>query len=76
MVRRANFEFIITDDNIVSGVPGVGKTMTAETLARSLQRRMLRIDASDFEHNNAGQVSEVFKRYFHMASSWGALLLL
>lgn len=67
---------MITDGNIVPGIPGVGKTMTAETLARSLQRRMLRIDASDFEHNNAGQVSEVFKRYFHMASSWGALLLL
>lgn len=50
--------------------------MTAETLARSLGRRLLRIDASDFEHHNASQVSDVFKRYFHMASSWGALLLL
>ena len=61
---------------LLHGIPGVGKTMTAETLAASLGRRLLCIDGSDFEYNNAAQVSEVFKRYFHMAPAWGALLLL
>ncbi|KAJ5698189.1 P-loop containing nucleoside triphosphate hydrolase protein [Penicillium macrosclerotiorum] len=58
------------------GVPGVGKTMTAETLSLALKRPLLRIDASDLEHKNPNQVSEVFKRRFEMSSSWGALLLL
>lgn len=50
--------------------------MTAEALAKKLRRHLLKIDASDFEHTKPAQVSEVFKKYFHLASSWGALLLL
>ncbi|KAL3421660.1 hypothetical protein PVAG01_05816 [Phlyctema vagabunda] len=61
---------------LLHGIPGVGKTMTAETLAKSQRRRLLRIDASDFQHNDPAQVSSAFKKFFHMATSWGYLLLL
>jgi ATP-dependent Clp protease ATP-binding subunit ClpA len=59
-----------------SGIPGVGKTTTAETLAMSLKRPLLRIDASDFNYEDTAQVSMTLQRYFHLAHSWGAILLL
>ena len=59
-----------------SGVPGVGKTMTAETVAKVLKRRLLRIDASDLDYQNPAQVSKTLKGYFRMAHLWGAILLL
>jgi len=58
------------------GVPGVGKTTTAETLARYLKRHILRIDASDFDYEQPGQVGSVLKKYFQLAYSWGVILLL
>lgn len=62
--------------NIRIGVPGVGKTLTAETLATVLKRRLLRIDASDFRYGDTAQVSNTFTSYFRMAHSWGSILLL
>ncbi|KAI6083724.1 P-loop containing nucleoside triphosphate hydrolase protein [Hypoxylon rubiginosum] len=58
------------------GVPGTGKTMTAETLARREGRYLLRIDASDFQYEDQAQVGSVLKKHFHIAHSWGVILLL
>lgn len=58
------------------GVPGVGKTTTAETLARYLKRHILRINASDFDYERPGQVGSALKKYFQLAHSWGVILLL
>lgn len=54
----------------------MGKTTTAETLARYLKRQLLRIDASDFDYEKPGQVGATLKKYFELASSWGVILLL
>jgi hypothetical protein len=50
--------------------------MTAETLARALKIPLVRIDASDFDYGNAKQVSKALKTFFHLAHSWGAMLLM
>ncbi|CZR62655.1 uncharacterized protein PAC_12552 [Phialocephala subalpina] len=61
---------------LLHGVPGVGKTTTAEALARYLKRHILRIDASDFDYQHPGQVGSILKKYFQLAYSWGVILLL
>lgn len=59
-----------------TGLPGLGKTMTAEGLAQTTKRRLIRIDATDFHYTEPSQVSEVFRKYFHCGHRWEALLLL
>jgi adenylate kinase family enzyme len=58
------------------GFPGTGKTTTAETLARHLRRQLFRIDASDFNYEDAGNVDATLKKFFRLAHSWGVILLL
>jgi SpoVK/Ycf46/Vps4 family AAA+-type ATPase len=62
--------------NSFSGYPGVGKTLTAEVLANTLGRRLLRIGASDLKYDNPAQVKEKLEDFFEMADSWGSILLL
>jgi AAA+ superfamily predicted ATPase len=50
--------------------------MTAEGLAQKTNRRLIRIDATDFHYSDPSQVSQAFQKYFHCAHKWGTLLLL
>ncbi len=54
----------------------MGKTTTAEALAKHLRRQIFRIDASDFNYENAGDVDATLKKFFRLAYSWGVILLL
>ena len=60
---------------LLHGVPGVGKTSTAECVASQTGRPLFPITCGDIGAD-AGDVERRLNRYFDMAHKWGCVLLL
>lgn len=60
---------------LLHGVPGVGKTSTAECGAAQTRRPLFPITCGDIGTNPA-QVEGTLRQYFDMAHKWGCVLLL
>ena len=60
---------------LLHGVPGVGKTSTAESVAAQTRRPLLPITCGDIG-TTPGQVEARLNKYFDMAHKWGCVLLL
>jgi hypothetical protein len=60
---------------LLHGVPGVGKTSTAECVAMKTNRPLLPITCGDIGIT-AKQVEENLEAYFELARKWGCVLLL
>lgn len=60
---------------LLHGVPGVGKTSTAECVAFHLGRPLFPITCGDLGVD-ANTVEERLEEYFRLASQWGCVLLL
>ncbi|KAJ5951315.1 uncharacterized protein N7479_009728 [Penicillium vulpinum] len=61
---------------LLHGVPGVGKTSTAECVAAHTGRPLFPITCGDLGGQNAQEVEENLERFFHLARKWGCVLLL
>ena len=64
---------ILTDRN--KGVPGVGKTSTAECVAAQTKRPLFPITCGDIG-TTAEEVEKRLEEYFDLAHKWGCVLLL
>lgn len=53
----------------------MGKTLTAESVARATQKPLLQVNASDIG-TSSDQVEEHMKRLFDLAAKWQAVMLL
>ncbi|KAI3579743.1 hypothetical protein IWW34DRAFT_694044 [Fusarium oxysporum f. sp. albedinis] len=60
---------------LLHGEPGVGKTMTAETIAEHCKRPLLKIDARDLCHDHDSTESAL-RRVLRLAERWNAVALL
>ena len=60
---------------LLHGVPGVGKTSTAESVAAQTRRPLFSITCGDIG-TTASQVEKCLNDYFDMAHKWGCVLLL
>ena len=60
---------------LLHGVPGVGKTSTAECVAAQTKRPLFPITCGDIG-TSPSQVEEKLSEYFDMAHKWGCVLLL
>ncbi|KAI0546701.1 P-loop containing nucleoside triphosphate hydrolase protein [Xylaria curta] len=60
---------------LLYGEPGVGKTLTAESVAEYFQKPLLRLDAGTLG-TTASSVERALKKTFALAERWNALLLL
>ncbi|KAI3572061.1 P-loop containing nucleoside triphosphate hydrolase protein [Fusarium oxysporum f. sp. albedinis] len=60
---------------LLAGPPGVGKTLTAETVAEELKRPLYRIGAGDLGIS-AHSVETSLKKAFDQCSHWSAVLLI
>ena len=60
---------------LLHGVPGVGKTSTAESVATQLKRPLLPITCGDLG-TTASEVENNLETYFELGSKWGCVLLL
>ena len=60
---------------LLHGVPGVGKTSTAETIADATARPLLPVTCGDIGET-ATQVEEALERIFGLAHRWGCVLLM
>ena len=60
---------------LLHGVPGVGKTSTAECVAAQTQRPLFPITCGDLG-TNPREVEATLTEYFDMAHKWGCVLLL
>jgi hypothetical protein len=61
---------------ILSGVPGVGKTMTAEALAKVSKKPLMKIGARELDYASPSRTSADLDRYFKLAKNFGAILLM
>ena len=61
---------------LLHGVPGVGKTSTAECVAASTRRPLFPITCGDIGASSAQEVEENLEGYFELARKWGCVLLL
>jgi SpoVK/Ycf46/Vps4 family AAA+-type ATPase len=61
---------------LLHGVPGVGKTSTAECVAASTPRPLFPITCGDIGASSAQEVEESLEGYFELARKWGCMLLL
>ncbi|HEX7880053.1 MAG TPA: AAA family ATPase [Candidatus Eisenbacteria bacterium] len=61
---------------LLSGLPGTGKTMSAEALAGSLERQLLIADYSQLESKWIGETEKNIVTVFRAARDSGAVLLL
>ena len=59
-----------------AGVPGVGKTMTAEALAKISKKPLMKIGAREMDYASASKTSAALDRYFKLANAFGAILLM
>jgi ATPase family associated with various cellular activities (AAA) len=60
---------------LLHGVPGVGKTSTAETIADATDRPLLPVTCGDIGET-AAEVEESLERIFGLAHRWGCVLLM
>ena len=60
---------------LLHGVPGVGKTSTAESVAAQTRRPLFSITCGDIG-TTASKVEKCLNDYFDMAHKWGCVLLL
>ena len=60
---------------LLHGVPGVGKTSTAECVAAQTRRPLFPITCGDIG-TSPEEVERHLNKYFHMAHKWGCVLLL
>ena len=60
---------------VLHGSPGTGKTLTAECIAESLKRPLMRVSVGDLGTNSAA-VQSVLDRTLKIAQCWSAVLLL
>lgn len=60
---------------LLHGVPGVGKTSTAECVAAQTKRPLFPITCGDIG-TTASEVEGRLERYFNLAHKWGCVLLL
>ena len=58
-----------------TGVPGVGKTSTAECVAAQTRRPLFPITCGDIG-TTASEVEHRLEQYFDLAHKWGCVLLL
>ncbi|KAI9693059.1 MAG: hypothetical protein M1822_005054 [Bathelium mastoideum] len=56
------------------GVPGVGKTLTAEALAVEIQKPLLKVGAKELDYRSAATTSRNLEVFFKLARLWGAIL--
>lgn len=59
---------------LLHGPPGTGKTLTAECVANDLRRPLISLTWNDF--HGAGGEEQFLRRWFDLASKWGAILLI
>jgi AAA+ superfamily predicted ATPase len=57
------------------GPPGVGKTMTAETLAKSCRKILLKVGIGDLG-SNAEAIDRSLHKLFEVVTAWHAILLM
>ena len=57
------------------GPPGVGKTMTAETLAKSCRKILLTVGIGDLG-TNAEAVEQSLQKLFEVVTAWHGILLM
>ncbi|KAK4185255.1 P-loop containing nucleoside triphosphate hydrolase protein [Podospora australis] len=60
---------------LLHGPPGVGKTLTAEMLAETVQRSLMALSVGDIIQNEY-ELDKTLKRFFSEATDWDAILLL
>jgi len=60
---------------VLHGPPGVGKTLTAETVAEYCERPLYMVSSGDLG-TDAGQLDSTLTRILDMASTWKAVLLI
>ncbi|KAL2072396.1 hypothetical protein VTL71DRAFT_11739 [Oculimacula yallundae] len=61
---------------LLHGVPGVGKTSTAECVAAATKRPLFPITCGDISGESAREVEQSLEKYFELAHKWGCVLLL
>jgi SpoVK/Ycf46/Vps4 family AAA+-type ATPase len=62
--------------NLFIGVPGIGKTMTAELLAKLVKTELMKIGASELDYSDVAETSRNLQRYFELAARWKLILLM
>ncbi|KAK0612719.1 Replication factor C large subunit [Lasiodiplodia hormozganensis] len=60
---------------LLTGEPGVGKTLTAESLAEEMRRPLYSMSAGELGHE-ADEVERNLQRALEISTKWGAVLLL
>lgn len=61
---------------LLSGLPGTGKSMTAEALATSLDRPLVKLDLSNVLSKWLGETEKLIGQIFDVAEASGAILVL
>ena len=75
MVRSPNLSFRKVGGYNGIGLPGVGKTSTAETVASAAGKPLFSINVADVG-TEARKVEANLSRLFALATSWEAILLM
>ena len=75
MVGPVHYENSLRLSSEYSGVPGVGKTSTAECVAAQTRRPLFPITCGDIG-TTPSEVEQRLEQYFNLAHKWGCVLLL
>ncbi|KXT06785.1 hypothetical protein AC578_7166 [Pseudocercospora eumusae] len=78
--QRSDFDDIVKGKGrglimVLHGPPGVGKTLTAETVAESVERPLYMVSSGDLGTNSEA-LDDRLSRILDMASTWKAVLLI